>query len=157
MVKGVLYVEIKLAVSNERYEEIKNVLLDRGITVSDSADLVLYEANRFADNLVVKGQDDTVRYVLPVSEIIIIESFGHTVEVHTKSGSYRSCERLYQLANLLDPDKFLRISNSVIIAKGKVKQITPSLSMKFSLTMENGKRVDVTRSYYYIFKEAFGI
>jgi DNA-binding LytR/AlgR family response regulator len=144
-------------VSNERYEEIKNALLDRGITVSDSAELVLYEADRYTDNLIVKGQEDSARYVVPASEIIIIESFGHTVEVHTKSGTYRSCDRLYQLANLLDPDKFLRISNSVIIAKDKVKQITPSLSMKFSLTMENGKKVDVTRSYYYIFKEAFGI
>lgn len=149
--------EIKLAVSNERYEEIKNALLDRGITVSDSAELVLYEADRYTDNLIVKGQGDSARFVVPASEIIIIESFGHTVEVHTKSGTYRSCDRLYQLANLLDPDKFLRISNSVIIAKDKVKQITPSLSMKYSLTMENGKRVDVTRSYYYIFKEAFGI
>lgn len=149
--------EIKLAVSNERYEEIKNALLDRGITVSDSAELVLYEADRYTDNLIVKGQEDSARYVVPASEIIIIESFGHTVEVHTKSGTYRSCDRLYQLANLLDPDKFLRISNSVIIAKDKVKQITPSLSMKFSLTMENRKKVDVTRSYYYIFKEAFGI
>ena len=135
--------EIKLAVSNERYEEIKNALLDRGITVSDSAELVLYEADRYTDNLIVKGQEDSARYVVPASEIIIIESFGHTVEVHTKSGTYRSCDRLYQLANLLDPDKFLRISNSVIIAKDKVKQITPSLSMKFSLTMENRKKVDV--------------
>ena len=149
--------EIKLAVSNERYEEIKSALQARGITVTDSAELVLYETDRYTDNLIVKGQDDTARYVVPASEIIIIESFGHTVEVHTKSGTYRSCDRLYQLANLLDPDNFLRISNSVIIAKDKVKQITPSLSMKFSLTMENGKKVDVTRSYYYIFKEAFGI
>ena len=149
--------EIKLAVSNERYEEIKSALQARGITVSDSAELVLHETDRYTDNLIVKGQDDTARYVVPASEIIIIESFGHTVEVHTKSGTYRSCDRLYQLANLLDPDNFLRISNSVIIAKDKVKQITPSLSMKFSLTMENGKKVDVTRSYYYIFKEAFGI
>ena len=149
--------EIQLAVSNERYEEIKNVLLQLGITVSDSADLVLHEVNRFADNLIVKGQEDGSHHVVPVSEIIIIESFGHAVEVHTNRGSYRSSDRLYQLTNLLDPDKFLRISNSVIIAKDKVKQITPSLSMKFSLTMENGKRVDVTRSYYYIFKEAFRI
>ena len=149
--------EIQLAVSNERYEEIKNVLLQLGITVSDSADLVLHEVNRFVDNLIVKGQEDGSHHVVPVSEIIIIESFGHTVEVHTNRGSYKSSDRLYQLTNLLDPDKFLRISNSVIIAKDKVKQITPSLSMKFSLTMENGKRVDVTRSYYYIFKEAFRI
>lgn len=149
--------EIKLAVSNERYEEIKSILLERGITISDSADLVLYEANRFPDNLIVKRQEDNSRYVISVSEIIIIESFGHTVEVYTDKGSYKSFDRLYQLANLLDPDRFLRISNSVIIAKDKVKQITPSLSMKFTLTMENGKRVDVTRSFYYIFKEAFGI
>lgn len=149
--------EIQLAVSNERYEELKNVLLQLGITVSDSADLVLHEVNRFADNLIVKGQEDGSHHVVPVSEIIIIESFGHAVEVHTNRGSYRSSDRLYQLTNLLDPDKFLRISNSVIIAKDKVKQITPSLFMKFSLTMENGKRVDVTRSYYYIFKEAFRI
>ena len=149
--------EIQLAVSNERYEELKNVLLQLGITVSDSADLVLHEVNRFVDNLIVKGQEDGSHHVVPVSEIIIIESFGHTVEVHTNRGSYKSSDRLYQLTNLLDPDKFLRISNSVIIAKDKVKQITPSLSMKFSLTMENGKRVDVTRSYYYIFKEAFRI
>lgn len=149
--------EIQLAVSNERYEELKNVLLQLGITVSDSADLVLHEVNRFVDNLIVKGQEDGSHHVVPVSEIIIIESFGHAVEVHTNRGSYRSSDRLYQLTNLLDPDKFLRISNSVIIAKDKVKQITPSLSMKFSLTMENGKRVDVTRSYYYIFKEAFRI
>lgn len=149
--------EIKLAVSSERYEEIKNALTDLGVSVSDSADLVLFETNRFVDNLVLKGQTDAARYVVPVSEIIVIESYGHTVEVHAKTGTYKACERLYQLLNLLDPDKFLRISNSVIIAKNKVKQITPSLSMKFSLTMENGKRVDVTRSYYYIFKDAFGI
>lgn len=149
--------KIKLAVSKERYEQIKSILLERGIEVSDSAELVLYEANRFADHLIVKKQEDSSRYVVPVSEMILIESFGHTVEVHTKGEVYQATDRLYQLANLLDPDRFLRISNSVIIAKDKVKQITPSLSMKFTLTMENGKRVDVTRSYYYIFKEAFGI
>lgn len=149
--------EMKLAVSKERYEEIRRILLERGITVSDSADFVLYENNRYVDSLIVRKQDDRSRFVIDVSEIVIIESFGHTVEVHTKKGSYQSSERLYQLSNLLDPVKFLRISNSVIIAKDKVKQITPSLSMKFSLTMENGKKVDVTRNYYYIFKEAFGI
>lgn len=149
--------EVKLVVSQDRYEEIKNILQERGITVSETADFALYETNRFADSLIVRGQDDSSCYVISVSEIIIIESFGHTVEIHTDKGSYKSFDRLYQLATMLDPDRFLRISNSVIIAKDKVKQIAPSLSMKFILTMENGKRVDVTRSYYYIFKEAFGI
>ena len=29
--------------------------------------------------------------------------------------------------------------------------------MKFILTLSDGRRVDVTRSYYYIFKDFFGI
>jgi len=66
-------------------------------------------------------------------------------------------DRLYKIVNLLNPEKFLRISNSVVISKDKVKKISTTLSMKFILTMINGKKVDVTRSYYYIFKDSFGI
>lgn len=51
----------------------------------------------------------------------------------------------------------MRISNSVVIAKDKVTSISPTFSMKFVLTMANGQKVDVTRSYYYLFKESFGI
>ena len=66
-------------------------------------------------------------------------------------------DRLYKIFNQLDPEKFLRISNSVVISRRSVVKITPTLSMKFILTMSDGKNVDVTRSYYYIFKENFGI
>lgn len=88
---------------------------------------------------------------------MLIETFRHMVEVNTQSKTYQALDRLYKVLNLLDPEKFLRISNSVVIAKDKVKSITPTFSMKYILTMTNGKKVDVTRSYYYIFKESFGI
>ena len=92
-----------------------------------------------------------------VEDIVLIEAFGHSLEVHSKSNSYQLTERLYKVLDMLDPNQFLRISNSVVIARNKVKSISPTLSMKFILTMINGKKVDVTRSYYYIFKEYFGI
>ena len=81
----------------------------------------------------------------------------HSVEVHTRDKTYQAMDRLYKIVNLLDPNKFLRISNSVVINTDKVKKITSTLSMKFILTMSDGKSVDVTRSYYYIFKEYFDI
>ena len=87
----------------------------------------------------------------------MIESYGHTVEVVTSEETYLTSDRLYQLVNALDPEKFIRVSNSVIISKRKIKQIRPSLSMKFVLTMENDRKIDVTRSYYTNFKEAFNI
>ena len=149
--------KVKLAISNERYEEIKEFLLERGIEIDDDADLVLSENNRFSDNIVVKDVIKNERVVLSVEEIAYIETYGHTVEVHTKDKTYQAMDRLYKIVNQLNPEKFLRISNSVVIAKDKVKKISTTLSMKFILTMVNGKKVDVTRSYYYIFKDSFGI
>lgn len=149
--------KVKLAVSNERYEEIKEMLIERGIEIDDNSDLILSESNKFLDSLTVKDITTNERIILPVEDIAYIETFGHSVEVHTNVMTYQAMDRLYKIVNLLDPDKFLRISNSVVIARDKVKKITPTLSMKFILTMADGKNVDVTRSYYYIFKEFFGI
>ncbi len=149
--------KLQLAVSNERYEEIKAALTERGIEVDDNADLVLSESNKFVDNLLVKDILSNERVLLPVSDIVFIETFGHTVEVHTQSKTYQAFDRLYKINNLLDPNKFLRVSNSVVIGRDKVNKIAPTLSMKFVLTMANSRKVDVTRSYYYIFKEYFGI
>lgn len=153
----VYQLKVKLVVCEEKYEDIKKELIERGIEIDDNADLILCENNRFTDTLIVKDKNTNGRVLLSIDEIVSIESFGHTIEVYTQDNTYLATERLYKTFSLLDPDSFLRISNSVIIAKNKVKQITPKLSMKFILTMSNGRIVDVTRSYYYIFKEHFGI
>lgn len=149
--------KVKLVVSKERYNEIKEILVEHGIDIDDDAELVLSENNRFLDNLIVKNIKNNERVILSVDEIVYIESFGHNVEVHTIEKTYQSTDRLYKIVNQLNPDKFLRISNSVVIQKDKVKSISSTLSMKFILTMINDEKVDVTRSYYYIFKDSFGI
>lgn len=149
--------KVKLAVSSQRYEEIKGMLAERGIEIDDHADLVLSESNRFLDSLTVKDIAANERMILPVADIVCIEAFGRSVEVHTEDKTYQAMDRLYRIAGMLDPDRFLRISHSVVIARDKVSKITPTLSMKFILTMAGGRNVDVTRSYYYIFKEYFGI
>lgn len=149
--------KVKLEVSRERLEEVREMLRNHGIETDDEAELVLSERSRPLDVLTVREPGSGAYNVLRAEEIILMESFGHTVEVHTAQGIYQVTEPLYKLAALLDPEKFLRVSNSVVIAKGKVRRIAPTLSMKFVLTMEGGRTVDVTRSYYYIFKDAFGI
>lgn len=149
--------KIRLSVSSERYEEVKASLTAAGIEIDDGADLVLSEANHFADTLLLKDSETGEHVLLAAEEIVYIESFGRSIEVQTEQKRYQAGERLYQLAGQLDPEKFLRVSNSVVIACAKVKSISPTLSMKFVLTMVEGSKIDVTRSYYYIFKEHFGI
>ena len=142
--------KIKLAVSDESYEEVKEFLLSKGIEVDDDADFVLTQTDKYVGHITVRNAKTAEKVHISVGEIILIESYGHTVEVVTS-------DRLYQLMSTLNPDKFIRVSNSVIIAKRKIKQIRPSLSMKFVLTMENDRKIDVTRSYYNNFKEVFNI
>ena len=149
--------KVKLSVSTERYDEIKKMLAAAGIEVTEDADLILSEANHFAETLLVRDPATGEHIVLPVKDIVFIESFGRNIEVQTEENRYQAAERLYQLAGQLDPEKFLRVSNSVVIAREKVKSISPTLSMKFILTMAEGSKIDVTRTYYYIFKEQFGI
>lgn len=149
--------KIKLAVSKQRYDEVETTLTQCGLEIDDNAEFTLSENNRYLDRLLVRDTLSEERVFLSVDDIVLIEAFGHTIEVHTLNKSYQVSDRLYKILDMLDPDKFLRISNSVIIARYRVKAIAPTLSMKFILTMQNGKKVDVTRSYYYIFKEYFGI
>lgn len=149
--------KIKLAVSQERYAEVERLLTQQGITVDADGDYVLTENNRYPDRLMVRDGDSGERVVLPVEDIVLIEAFGHSLSVRTLGKSYEVSQRLYKILGMLEPEKFLRISNSVVIAKDKVTSISPTFSMKFVLTMANGQKVDVTRSYYYLFKESFGI
>lgn len=148
--------KIRLAVSEERWAELAEAVTRAGFELDDGAELILLENDRFPSHLAVRNEGGE-RVHLAVEEIVYIESWGHTVTVHAADGAYQSADRLYRLCLLLDPKRFLRISNSVIIQRNKVKKILPSLSMKFVLIMADGARVDVTRTYYNSFKEFFGI
>lgn len=149
--------KIKLAVSDDRYEEAASFLREKGIEIDDDSEFVLSLNDSYIDRISVRDSVTGEKTHIAVSEIIFAESFGHTVIVRTLDKEWVTGDRLYQLCALLNPKKFLRISVSTIIAADKVKRITPALSRKFIVTMENGERVEVTRSYYNIFKEFFGI
>lgn len=103
------------------------------------------------------GRKEDQQFFISVDDICFIESMGHDVLIHTGDGIYTTTERLKSLEIILDQNKFLRISNSSIVNLKKIKRIESSIMQKFILHMSNGKKVDVTRSYYYIFRDRLGI
>ena len=148
--------KIALAVSDESREELARLLTEKGIEIDDSAPLVLSERSRYPGHITLRDAAGEKAH-LAVGSIVYLESFRHSVTIHAADGDYTSTEPLYQLQSQLDPACFVRVSNSVIIARDKVRQIRPTFSMKFVLKLEGGALVDVTRSYYTQFKELFGI
>lgn len=147
--------KIKLMVSDEKYNKIAAELIAKGFELDDDAEFILSEQNFCARHLIGRRGEEIFR--LDTDKISHIESFGHEVVAHSGGEEYRINERLRRLDEILDPKRFIRVSNSVIVAAAEIKSVRPALSQKFTLTMSDGSRVDVTRTYYYIFKEYFGI
>ena len=148
--------ELRIAVSEEKYDAVRAFLTEHGVPVSDEAEFTVTESSRYPAFFSVRGGDKE-RVRLSTDEVVYVEAFGKDVEIHTAQGVYYSQDRMYQLEELLDPREFLRVSKSVIISRKHVKKIRPSLSMKYVLTLTDGTLVDVTRSYYSDFRRFFNI
>ena len=148
--------KIRISVSEEKRCDVTDFIHAHGIETGEDADYILTESDRFPAFLSVRN-DKKEHVRLSIGEVTFIEAFGKDIEIHTDEGVFFSQDRMYQLEELLDPQAFLRVSRSVIVAKRHIKKIRPSLSMKFILTLTDGTLVDVTRSYYSDFKRFFNI
>ncbi|MCR5213437.1 MAG: LytTR family transcriptional regulator [Eubacterium sp.] len=148
--------KIKVSVSEEKYDSLKAYLEEHGFEISKEAEYEITEINGICEFLSVRN-DKKERISLSTADIVFIEAFGKEIEIHTIQDTYYSTDRMYKLESQLDPKEFIRISKSVIISRGHVKKIRPTLSMKFVLTLSNGIQVDVTRSYYSEFKKFYNI
>ncbi|MBR5178768.1 MAG: LytTR family transcriptional regulator [Lachnospiraceae bacterium] len=148
--------KVRLSVSDTIYEQTKKELLEHGIEIDDGSELELIERQGQTEYLNVKNEVGD-RLKIRVDEIVFIESFGRNMDVHTEKEVYRASERMYILEKELAGRGFIRVSNSCIVARKKIKRIKPSITMKYVLEMTDKSLVDVTRGYYYSFKEKLGV
>ena len=148
--------KVRLSVSDTIYEQTKKELLEHGIEIDDGSELELIERQGQTEYLNVKNEVGD-RLKIRVDEIVFIESFGRNMDVHTEKEVYRASERMYILEKELAGRGFIRVSNSCIVASKKIKRIKPSITMKYVLEMTDKSLVDVTRGYYYSFKEKLGV
>ena len=146
---------MKLKVILDKDDPVMEELRKLNIEIDESSEYVL--TRREMDLNYLPARDGEQTFFIAIGDIIYIESLGHDVMIHTMDGTYITRERLKALERMLDPDDFLRVSNSAIVSVKSIRRIEASILQKFILHMANGDKVDVTRSYYYIFKDRFNI
>jgi two-component system, LytTR family, response regulator len=103
------------------------------------------ESGRYLDRLVVKSAG-TTRF-LRVADIDWIEGAGVYVNLHVggKELLYRAA--LNELADCLDPLRFVRVHRSAIVNIDSILELQPISHGEFEIVMKDGHRSRVSRTY----------
>ncbi|WP_310394370.1 response regulator [Hymenobacter sp.] len=82
-----------------------------------------------------------------VADIQFVEAAGDYATLHTVRGQFFSSLGLGQLAQRLDPERFLRIHRSVLVALDAVHDLERDGSGGYHATLAGGRVVRVSRGY----------
>jgi two-component system LytT family response regulator len=100
-------------------------------------------ANNYLSRLAVKTPDRVI--FVNVEEIDAIEAAGKYAVVHVGKENHVLRETMNSLESNLPPDRFLRISRSVIVNISRVQELQPMFKGENVIVLKNGKRYPTTR------------
>ncbi len=106
------------------------------------------------DRLVIKSGGRV--FFIKSEEIDWIEAAGNYVRLHTATGEHLHRETMSNLEGRLDPRKFMRIHRSVIVNCERIKELHPLFHGEYAVTLLDGTRLTLSRSYRDRLEELLG-
>lgn len=146
-----MQVEIKIDPS---YTEPKIIVLTSSMT-EDVSNLVKKLSENVPD--IISGSRNEKMEVLEQADLIRVYANSGKVFAVTPKGEYFLRLRLYEMEERLNPDRFVRISNSEIINLKKVKSFDLSITGTICVQLSNGTITYVSRRYVSKLKKILGI
>lgn len=128
------YVDPKVTIlTKERTRQVENII----DAIEDASE------NDFP---LIPGQSGDSLVLLSQREIVRIYNEKRKVIIKSEEASYFFAKRLPVLESMLNPERFVRISQSEIVNLYKVKSFDFSTSGTIGIVFENGERSWVSRS-----------
>ena len=88
---GEKYLKIRIVSKQENYDTYKEMLEKAGFSISEDSNLVLKEMDYVQDTFL--GEKDDRFEIIPISKIVMFESFGRTIILHTLNEQYKIREK----------------------------------------------------------------
>ena len=144
-------VEIKI---DDSYIEPKILILTAAMT--EDVNLIL---NKLSENTpqVISGCKNEKIEVIEQEDLIRVYAGSGKVFAVTDKGEYTLRFRLYEIEERLNPNQFVRISNSEIINLKKVNNFDLSFTGTIRVELTNGTAAYVSRRYVSKIKKILGI
>lgn len=148
--------------SDERFEaamgRVKTRLDERSLREFSQRMLRMVSAapasERRWDRLVIKSAG-TTRF-LRVADIDWIEAAGVYVNLHVAGKELLYRTALNELADHLDPKRFIRVHRSAIVNIESILQLEPLSHGEFDVVLKNGSRTRVSRTYRALLEQRLG-
>lgn len=93
-------------------------------------------------------RDGSDVYVIPVDDVLYMESAEDYVAIHTAEATHIKLDRLSKLENRLDPHQFCRIHRSYLMNINYLAKIEQETKDSRIAILSSGKRLPVSRSGY---------
>jgi two-component system, LytTR family, response regulator len=116
-----------------------------GITEKQSAVLAELNPPKPAERLAVKTGGRV--FLIKVQDLDWIEAAHNYVELHVNKQTHLLRDTLNAIEARLPPDKFVRISRSVIVNIERIKELQPLFYGEYTVILANGTRLTLSRRY----------
>jgi two-component system, LytTR family, response regulator len=113
------------------------------------------EKETVLDKIVVKSNSNI--HVIPLSELIYIESEDDYVMIHTLRGKHLKHQTMKFYEEQLDSSKFTRIHRSYIVNISEINKIEKFGKDTYQVILKNAAALKVSRSRYQELKSLLGI
>jgi len=103
------------------------------------------EGRPFLERIAIKHDQRTT--LVPVTDLVMLESSGNYVVLHTARGRHRVRGTLAHFESRLDPARFVRIHRRYLVDLGAMRELQPWFAGDQIMILQNGSRVRVSRRY----------
>ena len=93
------------------------------------------------------GTADERQYEIAVSDVFYIESVDNRNFIYTKDKVYETRHKLYELEEMWQEKRFLRVSKSTLLNLMTVSSIKPALNSRFTAVLFSGEQIVISRKY----------
>jgi two-component system LytT family response regulator len=97
------------------------------------------------DRLAVKSSGRVV--LIRLEDLDWVESADNYVNLHVGKDAHLHRETMTAIAERLDPNRFLRISRSVIVNVNRIKELQPLFHGEYAVILHDGTRLTLSRGY----------
>lgn len=146
-----MQIEIKIDTS---YSEPKLLILTAEVT--EEINSIVQKLSEAVPQI-ISGSKDGKFEVLEQAELIRIYTSNGKVFAVTNNGEYTLRLRLYEIEERLNPNQFIRISNSEIVSLKHIKNFDLSFTGTICVRLSNGTTTYVSRRYVSKIKKILGM